>query len=84
MISPDTYQKLDGYCSSREILSAIEDIAADDWNPDDPDIEQTDCHRIWAEPTDDEIKQVEALAWKYADPDDDRLHWGQTTIQRPA
>ena len=84
MIDRRTYDKLDGYNTSIEILSAIEAIAPDEFDPDDDEIEQTECHRIWAEPTDEEMKRVEKLAWKLADPEEMKLHWGETVIHRPA
>lgn len=71
--------KYDGLDSSDEILAAIEEIAGDDILDED-----SDAYRIWAAPTGDEIKKVEALAWTLDEHGSETLHWGEATIKRPA
>jgi hypothetical protein len=68
-----------GFNASDEILAAIEEIAGDDILEED-----SEAYRIWAEPTDEEIKKVEARAWELDKHDSATLHWGETTIRRPA
>ena len=58
--------------TSVEIALAIFEIAA-----------EGDENRMWAEPTEEEVKAVEVRAWELADADEDRLHWGCETIKRP-
>ena len=76
------YDKLDGYSTSKEILEAIEDIVGEEFDPEFDGDETNKCHRIWASPTPEEIKEIEILAWAKARPDEDTLIWGQTTIYR--
>jgi hypothetical protein len=59
--------------TSDEIALAIFEISA-----------EGDEQRMWAEPTEDEMASVEAQAWKLADAETDVLHWGVTSISRPA
>ena len=68
----------DGLNSSGEILAAIERIAGDDILD-----ESSEAYRIWAEPTDEEVKKVEALAWNLEKHGADKLAWGDTSIKRP-
>lgn len=70
---------LDGYQSSKEILTAIEEIAKDEFDAND---ETTDAHRIWSSPTDDEMKRVSAIAWALADAYEETLSWGSETLRR--
>jgi hypothetical protein len=73
--------KFDGMGSSPEILEAIEDVAGFELLHDGQD----DCpaYRVWADPTPEEEKKVIEIAWAYADPEEDTLHWGRETIRRP-
>ena len=73
------YDHFDGYNSSDEILAAIEEIASDEFEAGN---DETECHRIWAEPTADEMAKVAAIAWTLADPDEDVLHWGSEKLRR--
>ena len=82
MYTTNHLAKLDGYQSSNEVLTAIEDVAGEEFveNPDDPDT--STCHRIWADPTPAEMAAVTAKAWALADPGDDTLRWGIETLRR--
>ena len=76
------YDKLDGYNTSKAILEAIEQVAGEDFDPEIDSDETNKCHRIWADPTPEEIKEVEILAWALAHPDENALNWGAETIYR--
>ena len=58
--------------TSDEIALAIYEIAA-----------EGDEERMWADPSETEMADVVAYAWKLADADTDTLHWGATSISRP-
>ena len=93
----DTYE---GFASSTEILAAIAEVSGEDYDPpeagasydkeghwEDSSIGYDDRSafvRLWASPTEEECRIVEALAWTLAEPDTEALHWGQETIRRPA
>lgn len=59
--------------TSREIASAIEDMAAGD---------ETKMQEIWENPSDDEMAEVARRAWGMADDDEDELNWGCEVIRR--
>lgn len=59
--------------TSMEIAKAIFDIAETD----------DDAHRIWEDPTEDEMTKVMTTAWRdFADDDTTTLHWGIERIHR--
>lgn len=63
--------KYDGFGASDEIIAAIEQVGGDDILD-----EESDAHRIWAEPTSDEEAEVKRIAWELASDDETELHWG--------
>lgn len=75
-------QNMRGFSSthetSDEIVMAIFELAAQD---DPSDIEGSADH-IWTDPSDEQTKIVMERAWHLAHPEEDRLHWGITTMHR--
>ena len=60
-----------GFCTSGEILKAIEELAGDDI------LEETSAaYKLWAAPTVEQDADIADLAWSYADNDTDQLYWG--------
>jgi len=60
-----------GFCTSGEILKAIETLAGDDI------LEETSAaYKLWSSPTVEQDADIADLAWSYADNDTDRLYWG--------
>lgn len=60
-----------GFCTSGEILKAIEELAGDDI------LQETGAaYKLWAAPTVEQDAHIADLAWSYADEETDRLYWG--------
>lgn len=59
--------------TSDEIVAAIFELARQDEEAAD---------RIWDDPSDEETKIVMEQAWRLADPEESRLHWGITRMYR--
>jgi len=57
--------------TSQEVAKAIFEVAA-----------EGDEARLWSDPTDEEIQEVASLAFGYAEPDCNALHWGSVTLHR--
>ena len=57
--------------TSVEIALAIFELAA-----------EGDEERMWADPSEVEMKAVAARAWEIADADEETLNWGNETLKR--
>jgi hypothetical protein len=72
-VSQELEQWADGHQTSKEIASAIEDMAGCD---------ETKMQRIWENPTAEEMAEVSRRAWEMADEDETELYWGCEKIKR--
>jgi len=73
-MTPTAYnndQRYAGFCTSGEILKAIEE-----WAGDNILDETSEAYRIWESPTPSEDIEIELLAWGYANDEIDTLYWG--------
>lgn len=65
------HSSYEGFCTSGEILKAIETLAGEDIRD-----ETSQAYKMWSAPTVEQDAEIADLAWSYADEETEQLYWG--------